>query len=70
MMLVTKYQGNEVNGWVPTNDSVFFITPWCEGSLPTNYRSGTGWPAPFFQEFLMPTNFSVNEPGLFTQVPS
>ena len=49
-----------------TNDPVFSITPWYEGSSSTGYGLGTSWPAPFFQESLMLTNFWVNEPGLFT----
>ena len=69
-MLDTNYLGNEVWGWVPTNDPVFFITPWYEGSSSTGYGLGTGWPAPFFQESLMLTNLWVNEPGLFTFLAS
>jgi len=38
---------DEVWGWVPTNEPIFFITPWCEGSSPTNSGFGIGWPAPF-----------------------
>ena len=66
-MLDTNYLGNEVWGWVPTNNPVLFITSWYEGSSstgyglgtgwPAGYGLGTGWPAPFFQESLMLTNF-------------